>query len=162
MPRHEETRILPYAPGEMFAVVADVERYPEFLPWCTALRVRARRRDEGAEIVVAEMLVGYKGLRERFTSRVRLDPSAGVIEVTDIDGPFSRLLNRWRFVPAAEGVAVHFLIDFEFRSRILAFLARNAFASVLLHMIEAFERRAHTLYGSQHPAQEFQRGLDGS
>ena len=129
----------------MYAVVADVERYPEFLPWCAGLRVLSRAKEGSKEFVVAEMLVGYKSLRERYTSRVVLDPAARAIDVTQTEGVFHALENHWRFSPEGEACRVDFEIDFEFRSRLLATVANAVLGPVMLRMSHAFEARAKAL-----------------
>jgi len=101
VPLHKETRIVPYTADEMYAVVAEMERYPEFLPWCASLRVLKREKEDEAEIVTAEMVVAYQGLHECYVSRVRLDHAARIIEARHVEGPFKRLDTRWRFVPLA-------------------------------------------------------------
>ena len=138
---HRETRLVPYPAELMYAVVADVEKYPQFLPWVLALRVLSRR-DNG---LTAEMAVGYGGLRERYTSDVRLDPQARTIEVIETEGPFKTLENRWRFTPKDQGCEVEFCIEFEFKSRLLHSVAGHAFEKVLLKMTDAFEARAAAL-----------------
>src|SRR5580765_881843 len=120
MPLHQETRILPYTAEQMYAVVADIERYPEFLPWCSKLAIVSREKEGESELVTAEMAIAYGALRERYLSRVRLDPRALAIEARHIEGPFKRLDTRWRFVPLASGSEVHFLIDFAFRNPLLS------------------------------------------
>ena len=117
MTEHRETRLVPYTADLMFQVVADVEKYSEFLPWVVALRVLSREPGKGREILIAEMAVGYGALRERYTSRVTLDPAARTIDVVEIKGPFKTLENHWRFTPKAEGCEVEFSIAFEFASR---------------------------------------------
>ncbi|HVZ68850.1 MAG TPA: type II toxin-antitoxin system RatA family toxin [Rhizomicrobium sp.] len=149
MSSHTETRLLPYSADLMFGIVADVERYPEFLPWCTGLRVLSRSKEDGRDILIAEMLVGYRALRERYTSRVVLDPAARTIDVTQTAGPFRILENHWRFVPKENGCEVTFRIDFEFKSRLLNMVAGQAFEHVLFRMADAFETRAREL--SEHP-----------
>ena len=142
---HSETRLVPYPAELMYRVVSEVERYPEFLPWVLALRVRSR---EGG-IVVAEMMVGYKAFREKYTSQVRLDPANLTVDVTQADGPFRKLENHWRFVPKGpEACEVNFAIDFEFRNRILGAVAGAAFGKALMKMTEAFEARAAVLSGA--------------
>jgi coenzyme Q-binding protein COQ10 len=130
----------------MYAVVSDVEQYPQFLPWVMALRVLSRR-DDG---LTAEMAVGYGALRERYTSEVRLDPAARTIDVVEIKGPFKTLENHWRFTPrknedGGESCEVEFAIEFEFQNRLLHGVAGNAFEKVLLKMTDAFEARAAAL-----------------
>jgi len=139
---HRETRIVPYPAALMYAVVSDVEKYPQFLPWVVALRVLSRDENH----MTAEMAVGYGALRERYTSDGRLDPEArriDVVQISDskIGGPFKQLENHWRFTPHAEGCEVEFSILFEFRSRLL----HSLFEKVMLKMADAFEARAKTL-----------------
>lgn len=145
MPSHSESRIVPYTAELMYAVVADVERYPEFLPWCTRLRVLDREQAGPREILLAEMLVGYKSLREKYTSRVVLDPAARAIDVTQTEGVFRTLENHWRFRPEAAQCRVDFSIVFEFRNRVLGLVANAALGPVMLRMSHAFEARAKTL-----------------
>jgi coenzyme Q-binding protein COQ10 len=138
---HRETRTVAYPAALMYAVVSDVEKYPEFLPWVVALRVLSRRQDG----VSAEMAVGYGGLRERYTSDVRLDPVQHRIDVIQTKGPFKTLENHWRFTPQDDGCEVEFSIQFEFKSRLLHGVAGHAFEKVLLKMADAFEARAAAL-----------------
>jgi coenzyme Q-binding protein COQ10 len=145
MTRHSESRHVPYPADLMFSIVADVERYPEFLPWVAALRVLSRTKENGKEIVLAEMIVGFRSLRERYTSRVALDPAARTIDVTQSQGPFDKLENHWRFTPEGEGARVEFAIDFEFKNRLLNAVAGGAFALAQKRMSHAFEERAKTL-----------------
>jgi coenzyme Q-binding protein COQ10 len=145
---HKETRIVPYTAEQMYSVVADMERYPDFLPWCSSLKVIKRERESGIDIVLAEMSVAFQGLQERYVSRVRLDPRAGMIEAKHIEGPFKKLDTRWRFVPLPQGSEVHFLIDFAFENVLLSAVARVAFGFVSARMAEAFIQRAHVLYRS--------------
>ena len=143
MPTHSETRHLPYTPEQMFDLVADVKRYPEFLPWVTAMRVR---KDSDTE-TLADMIVGFKGLRETFTSRVdKLRPER--ISVDYVDGPLKYLRNDWRFHPEGEGCAVDFAVDFAFKNRMFEMLAGQVFGQALRRMIGAFENRAAALYGA--------------
>jgi coenzyme Q-binding protein COQ10 len=142
MPKHSETRHLPYTPEQMFDLVADVERYPEFLPWVSAMRVRSDTPTE----TVADMIVGFKGLRETFTSRVTKE-RPGVIDVEYLDGPLKYLRNNWRFRPEEQGCAVDFTVDFAFKNRVFEMLAGQVFGTALRRMIGAFEDRAAKLYG---------------
>ncbi|MEE2915783.1 type II toxin-antitoxin system RatA family toxin [Sphingomonas ginsenosidimutans] len=144
MPKHAETRRLPYTPEQMFDLVADVRRYPEFLPWVTAMRVR--QDDESA--TVADMIVGFKGLRETFTSKVgKQRPET--IHVEYVDGPLKYLRNDWRFRPDGEGgCLVDFSVDFAFKNRMFEMLAGQVFGAALRRMIGAFEERAAALYGN--------------
>jgi len=129
----------------MYGIVADVERYPEFVPWCAGLRILRREGVPCGEVMWAETLVGYKALREHYTSRIELDPAGRRIDVTQTEGPFRRLENHWRFAPLADGCRVDFSILFEFRSRVLGRIAGAALARVMSRMTDAFEARARTL-----------------
>jgi len=141
MPRHVESRFLPYTPDQMFDLVADIERYPEFLPWCVGMRVRERRDN----VILADLMVGFKMIREKFTSRVTLQrPSR--IDVVYIDGPFKHMENHWLFKPHDGGSMVEFFIDFEFRSRMLRLVMEPLFHEAVRRMVGAFEARAAKLY----------------
>ena len=148
VPLHKETRIVPYTAEQMYSVVADMERYPDFLPWCSSLKVLKREREEGIDIALAEMSVEFQGLKERYVSQVRLDPRTGMIEAKHVEGPFKKLDTRWRFVPLPQGSEVHILIDFSFRNVLLSALAGVAFGFVSARMAEAFIHRAEALYRS--------------
>ena len=141
MPIHAEKRVLPYTPEQLFALVADVERYPEFLPWCLAARVRERRPD----LMVADMIIGFRMFRERFTSRVVLGPPSR-IDVTYAEGPFRRLTNHWVFEKVPGGCRIDFYVDFEFRSRLMQRMIEVLFSEAVRRMVGAFEKRAHDLY----------------
>ena len=144
MPRHNETRRLPYTPEQMFDMVADVGRYGEFLPWVAAVRVRSDSPTE----MVADLVVGFRALKERFTSRVTKERPSH-IHVDYLEGPLKYLKNDWTFEPDGEGgCLVDFCVDFEFRSRIFEALAGQMFGMALKKMIGAFETRAQKLYGS--------------
>ncbi|MEH3108032.1 MAG: type II toxin-antitoxin system RatA family toxin [Sphingomonas fennica] len=147
MPRHAETRRLPYTPEQMFDLVADVGRYGEFLPWVAAVRVRSDNETE----MVADLVVGFAALREKFTSRVKKD-RPGAITVEYVDGPLKYLRNDWAFRPDGEsGTLVDFAVDFQFRSRLFEALAGQMFDRALRKMIGAFEARAAALYGKDAP-----------
>ena len=144
MPRHHEVRRLPYTPEQMFDLVADVARYGEFLPWVSAVRVRSN----GATEMVADLAVGFKGLRETFTSRVEKDRPR-VITVDYLDGPLKYLRNEWRFADdGGNWCKINFTVDFAFRSRIFEAIAGQVFERALRKMIGAFEARAADLYGA--------------
>ena len=137
---------MPYQPRELFDLVADIERYPEFLPWCLAARIRRR---EG-KTVTADLAVGFKMVRERFTSRVVLHDEADEhlrIDVSYIDGPFKYLNNHWLFLPDEQGCLLDFYVDFEFRSRLLQKVMQPLFNEAVRRMVGAFEGRAKELYG---------------
>jgi len=144
VPRHKETRRLPYTPEQMFDLVADVDRYAEFLPWVAAVRVRSNSPSE----MVADLVVGFRALKERFTSRVtKHRPDS--LHVDYLDGPLKYLMNDWTFEPDGEGgTIVGFCVDFEFKNRIFEAIAGQMFATALRRMIGAFETRAQKLYGS--------------
>lgn len=142
MPTHSERRFLPYAPDRLYELVAEVEDYPAFLPWCVALRVA----DRSDSVLRAEMIVGFGVLRESFTSEVSLTPKSR-IDVRYLDGPFRRLENRWLFLPADGGCDIDFFIDFEFRSRLLRRLMEPLFHEAVRRMVRAFETRARERYG---------------
>jgi coenzyme Q-binding protein COQ10 len=150
MPTHAEKRLLPWTPEQLFDLVADVGRYPEFLPWCLAARVR-RREDDA---MTADLVIGFRMIRERFTSDVRLDRTGRRIDVSYSDGPFRHLNNHWKFDPAppsAElpggGTLIDFYVDFEFRSKLLQSLIGLLFNEAVRRMVHAFETRARQLYG---------------
>jgi coenzyme Q-binding protein COQ10 len=143
VPGHRETRIVPFTPAQMFALVADVERYPEFLPWCVATRIRSRE----PRVFTADLVAAFAAFREQYTSRVNLNPEEGVIVIDYLQGPFEHLKNRWQFVAVPEGCAVEFDIDFRFRSKTLETLISGMFTKAIRKMTGAFEQRAHQLYG---------------
>ena len=136
----------------MFDLVADVERYPEFLPWCAATRIKSRDGDA----FEADLLASFGAFRERFTSRVKLDRNLQTITIDYLDGPFEHLNNRWRFVPRETGCVVEFDIDFTFKSKTLQALISGVFTRAVEKMTASFDERAHKLYGentaSKHPA----------
>ncbi|MGE5502848.1 MAG: type II toxin-antitoxin system RatA family toxin [Actinomycetota bacterium] len=143
MPTHAERRLLPYTPEQLFELVADVERYPEFLPWCLGARIRRR---EG-EVFFADLIIGFKMVRERFTSKVTLSRPDRV-DVTYTEGPFRHLNNHWIFKPAPDGgTEIDFYVDFEFRSKLLQGLIGALFNEAVRLMVAAFEKRARQLYG---------------
>jgi len=147
MPQFETRRSVPHSADEMFDLVADVERYPEFLPLCEGLAVRSRKERDGKELLIADMTVGYKAIRETFTTQVLLNRTERAIDVKYIDGPFRYLDNRWRFEPLPEGGStVHFFIDYEFKSRILGALMGSMFDRAFRMFTDAFEKRAAAIY----------------
>lgn len=146
MPQFTTKRRVPFRAADMFAVVADVERYPEFLPLCEALRITKREDNGDLTNLVATMAVGAKGIHESFTTAVALNPASLTIGVRYLDGPFSRLANDWRFEDVPDGSIVHFFIDYEFRSMMLSLLVGAAFEKAVKGYSEAFEARARKLY----------------
>lgn len=144
VPTHSEKRVLPHKAEELYELVADVGRYPEFLPWCVAARVLSRSETT----LRAELAIGFKGIRERFTSLVTLDRPNLRIDVTYENGPFKYLVNHWHFEPLDGGrCLLDFHVDFEFRSRILDMLMGRLFDEAVRRMVRAFEIRADALYG---------------
>lgn len=141
MLKHSETRFLPYTPQQLFDLVADIERYPEFLPWCLEARILARDGD----VVKADLIVGYKAFREKFTSVVTLMP-VRAIDVTYVSGPLSHLTNSWAFTPTKGGCTLGFDLAFAFRTPLLAAIFGAFFDRALKRMTYAFEDRAHALY----------------
>jgi coenzyme Q-binding protein COQ10 len=153
MPQFTTKRRAQHAASQMFDLVADVERYPEFVPLCQSLRVQQRKAEgEGVEILTARMTVAYKLLHETFTSRVTLDRPHLRIGVEYLDGPFRRLDNRWTFRPLGERECeVEFFISYEFRSRTLGFVMGAVFDAAFRRFSQAFERRADAIYGKAAP-----------
>ena len=148
MPSFRSARVVPHSPEQMFDLVADSDKYPEFLPLCVGMKTRPLGQDaNGNTIVLAEMGVGYKAIRERFVTRNTLDRKGMRITVDYVEGPFSRLRNVWNFVPAPEGCKVEFFIDYAFKSRLLAALMGSMFDSAFRAFASAFETRADKIYG---------------
>jgi len=144
MPTHREKRFLPYTPEQIFDLVADVERYPEFLPWCVGARIRKRE----PTTITADLMIGFKMIRERYTSKVVLDRPGRIDVDYGHDGPFRHLENHWQFKPADGGCEIEFYLDFEFRSRVLQRLIGMLFQEAVKRMVAAFESRAKVLYGA--------------
>ncbi|MBV9735821.1 MAG: type II toxin-antitoxin system RatA family toxin [Acidisphaera sp.] len=142
MPTHAERKVVPYRPDQLFDLVADVGRYPEFLPWCIGARVKSRSETEA----VADLTIGFGPFRESFTSRVDLERPHR-IRVRYENGPFRYLNNQWRFLPDERGCAVEFFVDFEFRSRLLQAAIGVVFNEAVRRMVNAFLRRARQVYG---------------
>ncbi len=142
MPTHAEQLFIPYTAEQMFDLVADVERYPEFLPWCVGARIKSRDGD----IILADMMIGFRMIRECFTSQATFI-RPGRIDVEYKDGPFRYLKNRWSFKPKGNGCVIDFYIDFEIRSRILRTILEPLFGEAVRRMVSAFEIRARALYG---------------
>jgi coenzyme Q-binding protein COQ10 len=148
MPQFSSRRRVRHAASDMFDLVADVEKYPQFVPLCSALRVKSRAQKDNTAVIVVEMTVAYKLIQQTFTSRVTLDKPALKILVEYLDGPFSRLQNRWTFAPTSEGTCeVEFFIDYEFKSRTLAMLMGAMFDTAFRKFAGAFEKRADVVYG---------------
>lgn len=152
MPQFQTSRKIAHKPDDMFALVANVEAYPQFVPLCQSLRVKTRRTlEDGRELIIADMTVGYKAIRETFTSRVTLDRVGRQILVEYVDGPFSALQNRWTFAEAGSSeksaTDVGFFITYEFKSRTFAMLMGSMFDTAFRKFAAAFEARADVVYG---------------
>ncbi|MCB5409715.1 type II toxin-antitoxin system RatA family toxin [Pseudogemmobacter faecipullorum] len=152
MPKHQETRRLPYSAKEIYDLVADVESYPKFLPWNAAARIRSRRPVEnggpGDEVMEADLVISFKVFRERFGSRVTLLPGEGKILTEYLDGPFRYMRSTWAFRDHSEGGSeIEFFVDFEFRNAILQGVIGLVFNEAMQRIVRAFERRAADLYG---------------
>lgn len=147
MHRYSERRVLPYTPAQLFALVADIEKYPEFLPWCRAARVLTREADS----FLGELLISFAHFSERYTSRVTPTPPQagreGRIEVVLVSGPFRHLNNHWRFVPHGDGCEIQLDLDFAFKSKLLDTLMGGMFSRACEKMVAAFTTRAEALYG---------------
>jgi len=151
MPTHAEKRPLPWTADEMYALVADVGRYPEFLPWTAAARIRTRTpQPDGSEVMEADLVISFKVFRERFGSRVTLWPAEKRIVTEYLDGPFKHMRSTWKFVPAeGGGSVVDFFVDFEFRNVILQKVIGVVFDEAMRRVVRAFEARAEALYGKR-------------
>jgi coenzyme Q-binding protein COQ10 len=144
MPNHHERKALPYSAAQMYDLVTDVGRYNEFLPWVSAVRVRTNGETE----MLADLVVGFKALKETFSSRVLKTPKSKVV-VDYLDGPMRHLNNQWLFEETGEGCIVDFTVDFAFQNRIFEALAGQYFSTALRKMTDAFVQRAEELYGSK-------------
>ncbi len=142
MPTHAEKRFLPYTPEQVFDLVADIERYPEFLPWCVGARIRERRDN----VILGDLLIGWRMVREKFSSRVTLN-RPDRIDVEYAEGPFKYLKNHWLLERQPGGCLVDFYVDFEFRSHLLQSVIGALFNEAVKRMVSAFEKRAKELYG---------------
>ena len=147
MPSHSDHTILPYSPSQLFALVADIEKYPEFIPWCRAARITGQSGNQ----LTAELVVSFKHITESYVSRVTLSPpenekSAAGIDVEMVSGPFEHLTNQWKVAPSDEGTRVEFAIDFKFRSKLLDMLVGGLFMKANSKLTEAFRKRADALY----------------
>jgi len=146
MPTHAETRKMPYTAKQMYDLIADVNAYPQFLPWCAAARIRKRTTQGPHEIMDADLVISFKVFRERFGSRVTLMPEDNKIVVEYLDGPFKYLKNNWSFQDCEGGCEVDFFVDFEFKSKVLQTLIGVVFTEAMQRIVKAFENRAAELY----------------
>ena len=147
MPTHSETRILSYSAQQMYDLVADVSRYPEFLPWCAAARIHSTTAiADGGSMMSAELVISFKVFRERFGSRVTLWPAENRIDTEYLDGPFRYMKSDWAFVDVEGGCEVQFFVDFEFKNAVLQAIIGVVFNEAMQRIVRAFERRAAALY----------------
>lgn len=142
MTTHKEIRIVPHTPEHLYALVADVQSYPEFLPWCMAARVRSKDDEK----LLADLMIGFRLYREKFTSHVALNPDEMKIDVEYAEGPFNYLKNAWVFRPHPDGCEIDFYVDFEFKSQLFQSVVETLFAEAVKKMVRAFETRADVLH----------------
>ena len=142
---YEEKKFLPHTPEQMYQLVQAVEQYPEFLPWCAGTRVRERGTDDN-DYMIADMIVGFKGISETYSCRVNLHPHIPRIDIDYMDGLFKHLYNHWHFMPADGGCTVDFRIEFEFKSKIMSGILSPFFSDVAKTMVSAFEKRAESQF----------------
>jgi coenzyme Q-binding protein COQ10 len=148
MPTHNEVKPVPYSAAQMYALVADVESYPKFLPWNAAARIRSRSPIAGGEVMEADLVISFKVFRERFGSRVTLYPGECRIDTEYLDGPFRHMKSNWSFRDLPEGGSeIAFFVDFEFRNALLTGIIGIVFNDAMQRVVRAFERRAKELYG---------------
>ncbi|WP_333714110.1 type II toxin-antitoxin system RatA family toxin [Yoonia sp.] len=147
MPSHSETRFLPYSAQQMYDLVADVGNYPQFLPWTAAARVRSVTDKGDHQEMLADLVISFKVFRERFGSRVLLWPAKMQIDTAYLDGPIRYLESQWNFKDVYGGCEVSFVVDFEFKSRLLQGAAGMFFNEAMQRVVRSFERRAAALYG---------------
>lgn len=149
MPKHHEKRDLPYAAGDMYALVADVGSYPQFLPWCAAARIRSREDFGDHEVMEADLVISFKVFREKFGSRVTLWPAERRIDTEYLDGPFKYMKSSWIFHERQGGCTVEFFVDFEFRNRVLQGVIGVVFNEAMQRIVRAFEDRAGAIYSGK-------------
>lgn len=149
MPTHSETRTLPYTAQQMYDLVADVGQYPQFLPWCSAARVKSMTPQGDSIVMDADLVISFKVFRERFASRVVLFPDQRKIETEYLDGPFKYMKSDWHFVDTDGGVDVSFFVDFAFKNMILQKLIGVVFNEAMQRIVRAFEARAEELYANR-------------
>ena len=147
MPVHSETRKLPYSADQMYDLVADISAYPQFLPWCSAARIRSRSIQGECKTVEADLVISFKVFRESFASRVELWNMAKKIDTQYLEGPFKHMKSSWEFVDTPTGCDVCFFVDFEFKNAILRSIIGVVFNEAMQRIVRAFESRAEMLYG---------------
>lgn len=146
MPKHAETKFLPYTAQQMYDLVADVGSYPKFLPWCAAARIRSRTAQGESEVMLADLVISFKVFRERFGSRVVLWPETKKIDTEYLDGPFKYMKSNWAFSDVEGGCEVSFFVDFEFKNIVLQGIIGVVFNEAMQRIVKAFEKRADDLY----------------
>ncbi len=144
MPRHEEIQFIAHTPKHLYDLVCDVEKYPEFLPWCQAVRIRKRM----GNVILADLMAGFKSFNEKYSSRVTFNNDELIVDVIYENGPFKHLVNKWKFKSVEGGCDVDFMIDFEFKSRVLQTVANMFFKEAFQKMVSAFSKRADNIYGT--------------
>ncbi|MDB2390095.1 type II toxin-antitoxin system RatA family toxin [Alphaproteobacteria bacterium] len=142
---HAEKRVVPHTPEQLYALVLDVQKYPQFLPWCLAARVKSQSEND----LTADLIIGFNMFRESFTSYVEYDADKLSIDVRYAEGPFKHLTNNWRFLPHEDGCEIDFYVDFEFNSRLLQSVIETLFTEAVRRMVRAFETRADDLYSKK-------------
>lgn len=147
MPTHSEVRLVPYEAKDVFEMVGDIGKYPDFLPWCAGARIRKEEVVEGHKVITADLIIAYKMFRERFSSEVTLYPETLKVDISYKDGPFKYLNSHWKVRPLDEGSEIDFYVDFEFKSRMLQSMVARVFTKAVHKMVSAFIDRADELYG---------------
>ncbi|MFT6490101.1 MAG: coenzyme Q-binding protein COQ10 [Parvibaculaceae bacterium] len=147
MPTHSEVRLVPYEAKDVFEMVGDIGKYPDFLPWCAGARIRKEEVVEGHKVITADLIIAYKMFRERFSSEVTLYPETLKVDISYKDGPFKYLNSHWKVCPLDEGSEIDFYVDFEFKSRMLQSMVARVFTKAVHKMVSAFIDRADALYG---------------
>ena len=146
MPVHKENRVVVYSAKQMYDLVADIESYPEFLPWCAAARINSVISDSSKEVISADLVISFKVFRERFCSEVKLNKNELSIQTKYLDGPFKYMNSTWNFNDCPEGCIVNFFVDFEFKNKILQSIIGIVFNEAMQRIVRAFEKRAKELY----------------
>jgi coenzyme Q-binding protein COQ10 len=147
MPKHSENKVMPYTADQMFDLVSDIENYANFLPWCAGARIESKEKVENKVIITADLIISFKVFREKFTSQVTLVSENHEVLVKYLDGPFKYLINKWKFTDlGSRGCSAEFMVDFEFKSKILQALIGVVFNDAMQRIVKAFEIQAATLY----------------
>jgi len=142
MTTHQENKVIPHTPENLFQLVMDIKSYPDFLPWCVAARIKSQKEQK----IVADLMIGFRLYRERFTSHVDFDLATKIIKVEYAEGPFKYLKNSWEFKDHPDGCEIDFYVDFEFKSQLFQSVVETLFSEAVKKMVNAFEKRADNLY----------------